>query len=112
VSKHGDFFLSAIAGENIIVTGDGDALRAFYKVCRHRGTRLCDEEEGTFTGPIRSPYHGWSYGLNGKLLGATHMDEQSFRRERYPLHAVQAGEWDGFIFLNLTPHALAGRSTG
>ena len=70
-SKHGDFFLCEIAGESIIVTRDGDVLRGFYNVCRHRGTRVCREQEGKFAGPIRCPYHGWSYGLDGKLVGRT-----------------------------------------
>jgi Rieske 2Fe-2S family protein len=103
-SKHGDFFLCEIAGESIIVTRDDDVLRAFYNVCRHRGTRVCSEKEGTFAGPIRCPYHGWSYGFDGRLLGAPHMDE-SFDREEYPLHSVQIDEWGGFIFLNLAPHS-------
>ena len=58
-----------------------------------------------FAGPIRCPYHGWSYGLDGRLVGAPHMDD-SFRREEYPLHSVQADEWDGFVFLNLDPYHL------
>ena len=103
-SKHGDFFLCEIAGESIIVTRDGDALRGFYNVCRHRGTRVCREQEGKFAGPIRCPYHGWSYGLDGSLVGAPHMDE-GFQREEYPLHSVQIDEWDGFIFLNLAHHS-------
>ena len=103
-SKHGDFFLCEIAGESIIVTRDGDALRGFYNVCRHRGTRVCREQEGKFAGPIRCPYHGWSYGVDGRLVGAPHMDE-GFQREEYPLHSVQIDEWDGFIFLNLAHHS-------
>ncbi len=102
-SKHGDFFLCEIAGESIIVTRDGGVLRAFYNVCRHRGTRVCCEQEGRFAGPIRCPYHGWSYGLDGRLVGAPHMDD-SFQREEYPLHSVRADEWDGFVFLNLDPN--------
>jgi Rieske 2Fe-2S family protein len=107
-ASSGDFFLCEIAGESIIVTRDGEVLRAFYNVCRHRGTRICREAEGPFAGPIRCPYHGWSYGLDGRLLGAPHMDD-SFQREEYPLHGVQADEWDGFIFLNLSaePQPLA-----
>ena len=103
-SKRGDFFLCEIAGESIIVTRDGDALRGFYNVCRHRGTRVCREQEGKFAGPIRCPYHGWSYGVDGRLVGAPHMDE-GFQREEYPLHSVQIDEWDGFIFLNLAHHS-------
>jgi len=31
------------------------------------------EAEGKFAGRIQCPYHGWTYGLDGKLLGAPHM---------------------------------------
>lgn len=101
IRGHGDFFLCEVAGESIIIIRDGDAVRGFFNVCRHRGTRVCGETEGKFVGPIRCPYHGWSYGLDGGLLGAPHMDERAFRREEYPLRSVQTGEWDGHIFLNV-----------
>ncbi|MBV9341321.1 MAG: Rieske (2Fe-2S) protein, partial [Acidobacteria bacterium] len=101
IANPGDYFLCEVAGESLIVTCDGDTIRAFYNVCRHRGTQLCVEAEGHFGGPIRCPYHGWSYGLDGRLVGAPHMDERAFRREQYPLHAVQAEEWDGYVFVNL-----------
>jgi Rieske 2Fe-2S family protein len=100
IPRQGDCFLAELAGESIIVLRDFDAIRAFYNVCRHRGTRICRGSETKFTGPIRCPYHGWSYGLDGKLLGAPHMDE-GFDPGRYPLHPVKIDEWDGFIFLNL-----------
>jgi glycine betaine catabolism A len=101
VAHAGDFFLREIAGESIVVTRDvGGVLRAFYNVCRHRGTRMCREAEGKFAGRIQCPYHGWTYGLDGRLLGAPHM-EADFRHEEYPLHAVGIEEWDGHLFLNL-----------
>lgn len=109
ISAAGDFFLCEVAGESIIVTRDGNgAIRAFYNVCRHRGTRMCREERGSFAGRIQCPYHGWSYGLDGRLLGAPHMEGCDFRREEYPLHAVHVETWDGHIFLNLAsqPQAL------
>ena len=105
ISNAGEYFLCVIAGESVIVTRDtSGALRAFYNVCRHRGTRICAEEHGKFSGRIQCPYHGWTYALDGKLLGAPHMDETLFRREEYPLHAVHSEIWDGHIFLNLAPH--------
>ena len=79
----------------------GGAIRAFHNVCRHRGTQLCREAEGKFAGRIQCPYHGWTYGLDGKLLGAPHMEDCGFRREEYPLHAVGAEDWAGHIFVNL-----------
>ncbi len=105
IPNAGDYFLCEVAGESIIVTRESaGGVRAFYNVCRHRGTRMCHEEQGKFAGRIQCPYHGWTYGLDGRLLGAPHTDEEAFRREDYPLHAVHADDWDGSIFLNLSPH--------
>lgn len=102
LAKAGDYFLCEIDGESIIVTRDsGGHMRAFYNVCRHRGTRMCRESHGAFAGRIQCPYHAWTYGLDGKLLGAPHMEDVGFRREEYPLHAVHVENWDGHIFLNL-----------
>ena len=78
------------------------AVHAFHNVCRHRGTRLCTEATGQFAGSIQCPYHAWTYDLDGRLIGAPHMDEvPHFRKADYPLHRVHADEWDGHIFLNL-----------
>ncbi len=105
IPKPGDYQLCEVAGESIIVTREkGGAVRALYNVCRHRGTRMCREELGKFANQIQCPYHGWTYGLDGRLLIAPHMEEGAFRSEDYPLHAVTVGEWDGHIFLNLDPN--------
>ncbi len=101
----GAYFLREVAGESVIVTRDaGGEPRAFFNVCRHRGTRMCDAAEGKFPGRIQCPYHGWNYGLDGRLLGAPHMDGASFLHQDYPLHAVRCEVWDGNIFLNFSPH--------
>jgi glycine betaine catabolism A len=106
LANPGDYFLCEVAGESIIVTRDSEgSLRAFYNVCRHRGTRMCAEAQGKFAARIQCPYHGWTYGLDGGLLGAPHMDELIFRREDYPLHQVRVGLWEGNVFLNLAPGA-------
>ena len=75
-------------GHNIVVTRNtaGQAV-AFHNVCRHRGTRLCTEAAGQFAGSIQCPYHAWTYDLDGRLIGAPHMDEvPHFRKADYPLH--------------------------
>lgn len=103
IERPGQFVLRDLAGDSIIVTrtATGD-VRAFHNVCRHRGTRLCTDAAGTFAGSIQCPYHAWTYGLDGRLLGAPHMDEvPHFRKEDYPLHAVNADTWDGHVFLNV-----------
>jgi phenylpropionate dioxygenase-like ring-hydroxylating dioxygenase large terminal subunit len=101
IAQPGDYFLREIGEESIIVTRDDRGeIRAFYNVCRHRGTRMCERAEGKFAGRIQCPYHGWTYRLDGSLLGAPHMDS-GLRHEEYPLNRVQAGEWDGHVFINL-----------
>ncbi len=104
IPQTGDYFLREVAGESIIVVrGDSGSVEAFFNVCRHRGTRLCSAAEGSFAGRIQCPYHGWTYGLDGRLLGATHMDSSVFHRQDYPLHKLQAELWDGHIFINALP---------
>jgi Rieske 2Fe-2S family protein len=107
----GQFFVREINGRSIVVTrNDAGHVRAFHNICRHRGTRLCAESTGHLAGSIQCPYHAWTYDLDGRLIGAPHMDEvPHFRREDYPLQRVHAGEWDGHVFLNLgaDPPSLA-----
>ena len=104
IPNSGDYFLREMAGESIIVVrGDAGGVEAFYNVCRHRGTRLCSTVEGSFTGRIQCPYHGWTYGLDGRLLGAPHMSSSTFQRCDYPLHKFHTDVWDGHIFINARP---------
>jgi Rieske 2Fe-2S family protein len=105
IPNPGNYFLREIAGESLIVVRtDAGSVEAFYNVCRHRGTRLCSKSEGSFAGRIQCPYHGWTYGLDGRLLGAPHMDSSVFDHQEYPLHKLRTGLWDGHIFLNAQPH--------
>jgi len=105
IPNPGDYFLREIAGESIIIArGDSGRVEAFYNVCRHRGTRLCSAEEGSFAGRIQCPYHGWTYGLDGRLLGAPHMDAAGFQRLDYPLHKLHTDLWEGHIFVNARAH--------
>src|SRR5438876_8480790 len=102
LKKSGDFFLVTIAGESLMVVRDQKSeIRAFYNVCRHRGTRLKEDTCG-HTSAIQCPYHAWTYGLDGRLIGAPHMDDvPGFDKADYSLHRVNVGLWEGFIFMNL-----------
>jgi glycine betaine catabolism A len=102
VPTPGDHFVATVAGESLIVLRDkNEEIRGFYNVCRHRGTRLCEEERG-HSSAIQCPYHAWTYGLDGRLVGAPHMDEvRGFNRNDYALYPVQVGVWEGFIFVSL-----------
>jgi len=102
LAEPGDYFLAEVAGESLIVAKDQrSTIRAFYNVCRHRGARLCEEQNG-HTAAIQCSYHAWTYALDGRLIGAPHMDETpGFNKAEYPLKPARLGLWEGFIFVNL-----------
>lgn len=104
IPASGNYFLRDLAGESLIVVRDeAGKVNAFYNVCRHRGTRLCEKETGAFKGRIQCPYHAWSYAFDGTLAGAPHMNEvPGFSASDFPLHAVKTDVWDGHIFVNLS----------
>lgn len=117
VERPGDFFVQEVlpspgsglrgGGESLIIARDREGtIRGFYNVCRHRGTRLCDEASG-HSSTIQCPYHAWTYGLDGKLVGAPHMDAvKNFAKGDYSLHRVNLALWEGFIFVNLADEPI------
>ena len=102
IAKAGDYLVPEVAGESLIIVRDQKAdVRGFYNVCRHRGTRLCEDQTG-HSSTIQCPYHAWTYGLDGRLVGAPHMDKvRGFDRAEYSLHPINLALWEGFIFVNL-----------
>jgi len=112
VATVGAYVLRDVGQESILISrGDDDRLRAFYNVCRHRGTRICEGRGGKFPGhSFQCPYHAWTYDLQGRLIGAPHMDDvPGFCKGDYPLKPVSLAVWDGHLFLNLnaTPEPFA-----
>jgi phenylpropionate dioxygenase-like ring-hydroxylating dioxygenase large terminal subunit len=83
----------------LIVRGDDGQVGAYLNVCRHRGTRV----EAAACGARKAfvcPYHAWSYGRDGALLGRPH--EEGFEgigRDTRGLVRVPAGEAAGFVFV-------------
>ena len=100
----GDYILYEIGRESIIVVRTADEkIQGHYNVCRHRGTRLCVKTQGQFNKTIQCPYHAWTYGLDGQLLGAPHMNGvATFDKKNYPLTPVAINTWEGFVFANLS----------
>jgi nitrite reductase/ring-hydroxylating ferredoxin subunit len=105
-SKPGDYHVRSVADESLILVRDrGGELHAFFNICRHRGTQLCARASGQFSETIQCPYHAWTYALDGRLVGAPHMNEVAgFDKKNYPLHEAAVAEWEGFVFVNVNEH--------
>jgi len=105
VPHPGDYALCDLAGESLILVRARDGqLRAFFNICRHRGTRILMEERGHVSETIQCVYHAWTWTTDGRLIGAPHMQEvEGFEKKEFPLHQAAVAEWEGFVFLNIAP---------
>ena len=105
IPSPGDFFVQPIASDSVIVVRGADRrVRAFFNVCRHRGSRLVEVPSGNALKRILCPYHAWSYELDGSVQNAPQMGE-GFRKGEFSLVPVRLGIHEGFIFLNLDESA-------
>jgi Rieske 2Fe-2S family protein len=111
IADPGDYIVQLVNGESLIVVRDKSGeIHGFFNVCRHRGSRLIEDDGGNRTA-IQCPYHAWTYGLDGRLIGAPHMDDvPGFEKADYPLHPVNLELWEGFIFVNLNDREARLRS--
>ncbi len=98
IPKRGDWFRFDLVGESIVVVrGRDDQVRALVNVCRHRGSRVCYEEEGNAR-MLVCPYHAWTYDLDGRLRSARYMGDD-FDTSQYALKEIQLRILEGLIFV-------------
>src|SRR5512145_3440310 len=100
-AEPGDWFSFEIGPESILVIRQTDgSLAARYNVCMHRGNRLREPGRGQAS-ELRCLFHGWRYGIDGRLIEA--LDPQCFRQgvpaERLSLRPVRCETWAGFVFV-------------
>lgn len=75
IPNPGDYFVSSMGEESVVLCRDrAGAVRVFLNSCRHRGMKVCRYDEGNTT-VFTCPYHGWSYGTDGRLLGVPYYRE-------------------------------------
>ena len=90
----------------MLVRGNDDVIRALSRVCPHRSSdMLIDGEKSdcrTSGTVLTCPYHRWTFGLDGKLLGAPYMQEAAgFNKSEWKLAEIRCAVWEGFVFVNL-----------
>ena len=95
----GDYFLFDFDTESvIIIRSAANEIKSLVNVCRHRGSRVCLVATGKAS-RLTCQYHGWTYALNGELIGAAQMpdsvDKASLGLKQIHLRCLQ-----GMIFVN------------
>ena len=105
IPRPGDWFTKTVNGEPVIVVrGKDGEVRALSAVCQHRAMQVC-EGAGNDT-KFTCPYHHWSYGLDGRLLGAPAMERtRDFDKSDWGLPRLRLEIWNGFVFVNFDEEA-------
>jgi len=99
------FYTADLAGEPILVVRDKQgALRAFSNVCRHRAGPIA--LGSGCKNVLRCQYHGWTYTLDGRLIGTPDVEGvEFFDRSTMGMFPLRLETWEKFIFVNFDPHA-------
>jgi len=97
----GDYFTATIGDEPVvIVRGADEKLRAMSNVCRHRAGPVTIGQGKCNVFQCR--YHGWSYALDGRLLGTPEFDGvECFSKEANRLPEFKVDVWGPLVFVNL-----------
>ena len=106
IPNPGDYITYTIVDQPVFVTRDNAGnVRAYANVCRHRMMQLLEGRGNKKR--IVCPYHAWTYDLNGKLVGAPHMQHSNaFSKKDICLPEVNVEVWEGWIYLSLNPDAI------
>jgi choline monooxygenase len=105
ISDPESFFTADVAGEPIIVVRDKQGtLRAFSNVCRHRAGPIA--LGSGCKNVLRCQYHGWTYTLDGKLIGTPDVEGvEFFDRSTMGMVPLRLEVWERFIFVNFASDA-------
>lgn len=102
----GSYLASSIGRTPVLLVRDrrDGTLRGFLNACRHRGAQLL-EGKGTCERQIRCPYHAWSYGTDGSLIGVPYRDEFTCDVSSMGLVPIRVGTVGPLVFACLDPAA-------
>jgi choline monooxygenase len=94
------FFTADVAGEPVVVVRDKEGtLRAFSNVCRHRAGPIA--LGSGCRNVLRCAYHGWTYTLDGRLIGTPDVEGvEFFDRSTMGMVPLRLETWEQFIFVN------------
>ena len=99
------YFTADVAGEPVLVVRDKQgALRAFSNVCRHRAGPIA--LGSGCKNVLRCQYHGWTYTLDGRLIGTPDVEGvEFFDRSTMGMVPLRVEVWEQFIFVNFDVQA-------
>lgn len=105
ISDPETYFTTEVAGEPVLIIRDKEGtLRAFSNVCRHRAGPIA--LGSGCKGVMRCQYHGWTYTLDGRLIGTPDVEGvEFFDRSTMGMVPLSLETWGDLIFVNFDKNA-------
>lgn len=105
VPEAGDYRLRQIGRKPVIMIRAKDgSVNVLFNRCRHRGATVCQEEAGN-TRQLQCWFHGWVYGLDGRLVAVPDVDGYgpSFDKSAFDLaRPARVASYREFVFASLS----------
>ncbi|HEX7759760.1 MAG TPA: aromatic ring-hydroxylating dioxygenase subunit alpha [Caulobacteraceae bacterium] len=99
----------AVDGYGVPILLSRDAagqVHAFLNACQHKGSKVVERCDAFKGGRVSCPYHAWTYGLDGALVGIPrHETFPSVSKDDHGLAPLACLEAGGFIWVMLDRHA-------
>lgn len=101
VPTPGSFARKKLGLQPVVLTRATDGrVHVLFNRCAHSANLVCHEERGS-AASLRCPFHGWTYGLDGRNVGVPHpegygpgFDKQSFALAK----PARVDSYRGFVF--------------
>jgi len=101
IPEPGDYVTRVLGMQPVVMSRDPERqIHVLLNRCPHRGNTVCQFDSGN-SSAFRCAYHGWTFGSNGELIGATYataygpdFDKADFGMARMP----RVDSYRGFVF--------------
>lgn len=90
-------------GVPILLTRDATGkAHAFLNVCQHKGSKVVERCDAFKAGRVSCPYHAWTYGLDGTLVGIPRQETfPTVSKDDHGLAPLACHEAGGFVWVML-----------
>jgi phenylpropionate dioxygenase-like ring-hydroxylating dioxygenase large terminal subunit len=107
IAEPGDYKTTSIGTEPVVLSrGEDGAPHVVVNRCSHRGAAVCLMPRGNTSG-FRCQFHGWTFGLDGKLVAIPYSHEEVDKEAWALASPPRVESYRGFIFASFNPDVPA-----
>lgn len=90
-------------GKPLLVSHSRDGeIRVFINACQHKGSKLVEDCAVHKQSRMTCPYHAWTYGLDGKLIGVARSEMfLGLDKSKRGLKQLPSQTWGGVVYAQL-----------